>query len=87
LGLSKKDWRNFKPSDLAFHPTTGDLYLLSSAGKRIIILTPNGQPLHSIALSPAIFAQPEGITFSPDGTLYISSEGDGGKGYILSFSR
>lgn len=29
------------------------------------------------------FPQPEGITFSPDGTLYISTEGKGGDAKII----
>jgi uncharacterized protein YjiK len=85
IGLQGKDWKDFKPSGIAFHPQTGEIYLLSSAGKRLLILNRDGEILRNIALIPAIFRQPEGICFSPDGTLYIASEGDGTKGYILKF--
>jgi uncharacterized protein YjiK len=38
-----------------------------------------------IKLNPKIFRQPEGICFSPDGTMYIASEGDGMEGTLLKF--
>jgi len=41
--------------------------------------------LAMIKLSPVIFPQPEGICFSPDGKLFIASEGAGRGGTILEF--
>jgi hypothetical protein len=32
-----------------------------------------------------LFRQPEGICFKPNGDLFISNEGDGGKAKILKF--
>ncbi|MFN8345619.1 MAG: SdiA-regulated domain-containing protein [Spirosomataceae bacterium] len=86
IGLKGKDWKDFKPSGIAFHPKTGEVYWLSAAGHRLLILSRSGVPLQNIALSPSVFVQPEGIAFTPDGTLYIASEGEKGKGYILKFS-
>ena len=37
-------------------------------------------------LDEKLFRQPEGICFSPEGDMYISNEGQGGKGYILKFN-
>lgn len=76
----------FKPSGIAVHPQTGELYLLSSAGKALLVMTKQGQILAQVKLSPALFPQPEGICFSPEGTLYISSEGDGREGRIFRFA-
>ena len=84
--LKDKQWKDFKPSGVAIHPKTGQLYLLSSAGHRLVILSRDGSPLKNIELDSDLFRQPEGICFAPDGTLYIASEGDGKKGYILKFS-
>jgi uncharacterized protein YjiK len=36
-------------------------------------------------LDKELLPQPEGICFSPDGIMFISSEGKGGKGRILVF--
>lgn len=86
IGLKGKDWKAFMPSDIASHPKTGEMYLLSSAGHRLIVFTPGGVPIKNIALDPKQFRQPEGICFTPDGTLYIASEGGGKEGYILKFN-
>lgn len=86
IGLKGKDWKAFMPSDLAVHPKTREMYLLSSAGHRLIVFTPGGVPIKNIALDPTLFRQPEGICFTPEGTLYISSEGGKKEGYILKFN-
>jgi len=53
----------------------------------LIILNPKGEIEDLIPLDPKIFRQPEGICFSPNGDLYISSEGKGKSGYILKFDK
>ena len=76
---------NFKPSGIAIHPLHGEIYIISSVGKLLIILNSSGKVLDVQELDEKIFRQPEGICFSPTGDLYISNEGQGGKGYILKF--
>lgn len=80
------DPKTYKPSGIAVHPITGEWYVLTSAGKRLLITNHEGKILYSEALDPRQFRQPEGICFSPTGDLFIASEGDGKKGYILKFS-
>ena len=75
----------FKPSGIAIHPLSGDIYLISSIGKLLIVINRSGQILDIHDLDPNLFRQPEGICFSPSGDLYISNEGQGGNGYILKF--
>jgi uncharacterized protein YjiK len=77
--------KTFAPSGIAVHPQTGELYVISSQGKKLLILSPKGEKNDLIELNPQMFLQPEGICFTPNGDLYISSEGDGGNGYILKF--
>lgn len=83
--LNEKMHMPFRPSGIAVHPKTGHIFVIATVGKLLVILDAEGEIMDMIPLDPGIFLQPEGITFSPDGDLYISSEGRGGKGYILQF--
>jgi uncharacterized protein YjiK len=76
---------SFQPSGLAIHPLYGEIYIISSVGKLLIILDRRGKVLNVKELDPIKFRQPEGICFAPNGDMYISNEGQGGKGYILKF--
>lgn len=76
----------FKPSGIAVHPIDGDYYVLASVGKLLMVLSPDGSIKASHPIKPGILGQPEGICFAPDGTMYIASEGDGDRGYILKYS-
>jgi len=76
---------SFQPSGLSIHPLYGEIYIISSVGKLLIILNRQGKVQNVQELDPKIFRQPEGICFSPTGDMYISNEGQGGKGYILKF--
>ena len=51
----------------------------------LMVLDRNGKVLDLQDLDNKLFLQPEGICFSPQGDLFISNEGRGGKGYILKF--
>ena len=75
----------FQPSAIAIHPLTDHIYILASVGKAIIVMDRAGEMIHVEKLDKWQFVQPEGMTFSPDGTLYISSEGDGGNGKLMRF--
>ncbi len=75
----------FAPSGIAVHPVTGEIFVISSQGKKLLILSPEGEKNTLIELNPETFVQPEGICFTPNGDLYISSEGTDENGYILKF--
>ncbi|MBQ4913327.1 SdiA-regulated domain-containing protein [Maribacter sp. MMG018] len=72
----KKIQKTFRPSDMAIHPQTKEIYLLDGAHPKMLILDKNGKTKNVYTLNETLFPQPEGITFSPNGTLYISSEGE-----------
>ena len=76
---------SFQPSGIAIHPIYGEIYIISSVGKLLIILNRRGKVQDVKELDPKIFRQPEGICFSPAGDMFISNEGRGEKGYILKF--
>ena len=76
---SDKEDLSFAPSAIAIHPKTGDWYILSSASKMILVLNPEGKIQYIEKLKKKIHAQPEGICFDTDGTMYISNEGRGGE--------
>ncbi len=75
----------FEPSGIAIHPQSKYLYVISHTAKLLLVLNREGEILDIQKLNPALFNQPEGICFSPDGTLYISNEGGKGQGTILKF--
>lgn len=83
--LDKKKHKPFRPSAVAVHPATGDVFVIGSVGKILLILDPEGNIKNLIPLNPAIFLQPEGMCFSPAGDLFIASEGREKNGYILKF--
>jgi len=76
---------SFEPSGLAIHPVDGNIYMISSVGKLLIVLNRWGKVQEVEELDPKLFRQPEGICFAPNGDMFISNEGQGGKGYILKF--
>ena len=82
----KKDKVVYKPSGVAVHPVTGEVYLLASDGKKLLVLSRQGTIRAAVQLSPRMLKQPEGICFGPEGDLYISSEGRGADGFILRFA-
>ncbi len=77
---------DFGPSGVAIHPISGNMYVISSINKLLLVLSPTGKILEMVKLDKTRFLQPEGICFDPDGTLYISSEAkDDPKGKLFSF--
>ncbi len=65
--------KRFRPSAIAIHPD-GDIYILSSVSKTLLVLSPEGSIQENIQLDESIFPQPEGITFNSSGDLFISNE-------------
>lgn len=76
---------NFKPSALAVHPTTGEVYVMSSVRNAIAVVRPDGQIAGVVELPEATNAQPEGLAFTSDGTLYLSNEGPEGPATLQRF--
>ena len=84
--LVKNDDAEFRPSAAAIHPIERNLYILASAGGLLVITDTKGKVLEAFNLNPDLYPQPEGIAFSPNGTMYISNEGKYGKPSLLVFN-
>lgn len=77
---------SFSPSGIAVNPVTGDIYLISSALKRLIVLDgKSGKIIFARRIDKKRIPQPEGIAFDAKGNLYISSEGKGENGLLFRF--
>ncbi len=83
--LVKNEDAEFRPSAAAIHPIEKKLYILASAGSLLVITDTKGKVLEAFNLNPDKYPQPEGIAFSPNGTMYISNEGKYGKPNLLVF--
>lgn len=74
--LQKSDDAKFRPSAAAIHPRTGELYILSSAGNLLVVADPaTGKVRNAFRLNPDTHPQAEGLTFAPNGDMYITNEG------------
>lgn len=79
----KKDDKIVRPSEVNIHPVSGDIYILESVNPKIVVLNSAGNLQKLYLLDKNTFAQPEGLTFSSNGDVYISNEGKGGKATIF----
>ncbi len=84
LDTEKHDY--FSPSAIAVSPIDGNVYVISTALKRLVILDKDSKKIQfATRLDKTLLPQPEGIAFDPEGNLYISSEGKKEKGRLLRF--
>jgi uncharacterized protein YjiK len=74
-----------RPSGIAVNPINGDIYMIASVGRALVVFDKSGKPKNLTILKRSIFPQPEGITFTPNGDLFIANEVDGDGGTILRF--
>jgi uncharacterized protein YjiK len=75
----------FAPSAIAVHPITGDIYIIGTVGKLLLVFSSTGELKNIERLEGKYFIQPEGICITANGNIYISNEGRDGKGNILLF--
>jgi len=88
---SKKGEKNvpdirLKISAMSIHPVSGNLYVLSGPERLLLVFDMNGNIEYLERLDKDLFAQPEGITFSNNGDMFISNEGRHKEATILHFS-
>ena len=84
--LAGIDMKNFRPSAAAIHPKEHRLYILSSVNQMLVITGLDGKVQEVYNLKHKLFEQPEGLSFAPNGDMYISNEAGEGIADILKFS-
>ncbi|MBL7943504.1 MAG: hypothetical protein JNM00_12085 [Flavobacteriales bacterium] len=76
---------NFRPSSLAVHPRTSEIYIISAVDRILLSIDRMGKITFMTRLDPAMFAKAEGITFLSDGTMIITNEAAGVVPTLLVF--
>jgi len=76
----------FKPSSIAVHPKTNDIYVISAIDHTMAVFEKSGKLINFMTLDPVIFNKPEGMTFLANGDLIVSNEGQMGTPTLLKFS-
>ena len=76
-------FNGINPADIAINPLDGNLYVLEGKKPKLLIVNSGGKTLKLHNLVQETFTQPEGIIFSPEGTMYISNEGKNGTANIM----
>jgi uncharacterized protein YjiK len=66
--------KRLKPSAAAVHPVTGELFLIASLNKLLVVFNKDHTIKAAYHLDPKTFKQPEGIAFTSKGDLLISNE-------------
>ncbi|MDR6302116.1 SdiA-regulated domain-containing protein [Mesonia maritima] len=77
------DDKVFNPSEIGINPVTEEIYVLDGVKPKLLILDKNFKEKRLYVFDPGFFAQPEGLTFSEDGKLFIANEGGWNPGNIL----
>ncbi|MBP6334373.1 MAG: SdiA-regulated domain-containing protein [Bacteroidia bacterium] len=76
---------NFRPSSLAVHPVSDNIYIISAVDRLMIVINRKGDIVQMEALSQSLFLKAEGITFLKDGTMIITNEAAGRVPDLLVF--
>lgn len=79
----KRSHKMLRPTEIGIHPVTGNIYVLEAKNPKLLILNPSGKPLRLYVFKEEQFSQAEGMSFSKEGKLYISNEGNQQPGNIL----
>ncbi len=85
-GKGKKG-KTIRPSEIAIHPKTGELYVLDGPAGGLLVLNEKSEVVREYALDKKDFPQAEGLIINSNGDIYISNEGGKGKGTILKITE
>ena len=74
-------------AEVAVHPETGDLWLLSAGDRALLVVDGKGQLRGMHFFSTVEMPQPEAATFLPSGNFVLGSEGAGGPAVLRVYAR
>lgn len=74
-------------ADVAVHPTTGELWLLSAVDRLVLVAARTGEIRGVHFFGEREQPQPEALAFLPDGRLAIASEGRDGPAVLRVYSE
>jgi uncharacterized protein YjiK len=74
--------KTFMPSAIGINATTNEIFI-TDGPKAMLLIMDNAGTIKKLYQLSKDFAQPEGITFSPQGEIFISNEGTKQSGNIL----
>jgi uncharacterized protein YjiK len=77
---------SFRPSEIAIHPVTGKLFLLSAEDHMLFVIDPDSKVEYAEKIDPMILNRPEGLTFFDNGDMLISNEAGNKYPTILRFN-
>jgi DNA-binding beta-propeller fold protein YncE len=80
------DMKNFRPSAAAVHPIEKRVYMVDAINNLLVITDMSGKVQEAHHLKGRLYEQPEGISFAPNGDMYISNEAGDGIADILKFA-
>lgn len=72
-------------SEIAIHPITKKLYVLSGIDHCLFVCNSNGELEHIERLNPTIFNKAEGLSFFSNGDMLITNEGQAHQPTLLRF--
>ncbi|MBK9193274.1 MAG: SdiA-regulated domain-containing protein [Crocinitomicaceae bacterium] len=75
--------KNFRPSSIAVHPVTQEIYILSAEDFAISVFNQKGSLKDVYLLDKKLYPKPEGITFLKDNSMVITNEGIEGNASLL----
>lgn len=84
--VEEKLKEKFSPGEINIHPKTREYFILDGTRPKLLITENDGTTKELFMLKPEEFGNPEGLTFSPEGDLYISNEAESGPANILKVS-
>ena len=86
-GLSVESVLKLQASEIAIHPLSKKIYILSAEDYMLFVFDKTGKIEQMVMLNHTLFNQPEGITFLENGDMLISNEGPGkGPATLLRFN-